>query len=639
MSQTEKRVLILEDDESLGLAIGKFLEKHAIAHDLFSKPDEAMQSLGKNLYSHLIIDCLLPQMTGVDFIQRVKSQFPHQKFSTILMSGIYTDKEFIQEAISKTKADMFLKKPFNLEKILDIFDKQAEQVIIKNKPEVNLLYSLFHEKNKSTDLKRNIFMACHDSHGLDLIYILELIVSTKTSGYLSILRHGREFGQIGFSEGIIFSVDVQSRTPQLGELLIQKGYVDPNEALIEIEKKTDEKLGKRLIDQCLLSPHLFEEALRDQLSTRISLLILDDKVQFLFTQADLDAQGAVLDLNYIDALISDLILIKGNESWLKSVLNQFLNKTMTISSLNSLEGFFKHSCLSYFEGLKEMLAQPKVTIRYLLECFPEHHTEVLKAIYFLSLKEVIIFDEIMVQIDPKEQLNLLLKIEKEVKNKNPYQLIEYLGYKLDEAIDYNSFQKSVLNVLGKQPETQTEVKSIWIKIYSMFEKSGELIKKGNLKGSLHESMRHEEAESKLKLTQLIEEVKKFLSMNQYAKAQVMLAEIAKINTTTPNYHLFNAWAKLGNLDLTKKQLQLKEVEIELTQVAQEERYDAQYSFVVGFFNKQKGDYVQAKKSFERSIALDSSFMPARRELTSLNAKTQQQTDVFSTVMTGLFKRK
>ena len=105
----------------------------------------------------------------------------------------------------------------------------------------------------------------------------------------------------------------------------------------------------------------------------------------------------------------------------------------------------------------------------------------------------------------------------------------------------------------------------------------------------------------------------------------------------------SALNKLGApVDPARKMAMLKDVELELLQVPPDERYDALFPFVIGLFNKAKGDVVGARKSLEKSVAMDSSFIPARRELSMLSAQTKKQ-DVFNMdlkeMVSGFFKKK
>jgi lipoprotein NlpI len=59
-------------------------------------------------------------------------------------------------------------------------------------------------------------------------------------------------------------------------------------------------------------------------------------------------------------------------------------------------------------------------------------------------------------------------------------------------------------------------------------------------------------------------------------------------------------------------------------VPPEEKFDALYSFVLGLFQKAKGDFGAAKKSFEKAFNLDANLIQARREISILAQKSQKK---------------
>ncbi len=80
------------------------------------------------------------------------------------------------------------------------------------------------------------------------------------------------------------------------------------------------------------------------------------------------------------------------------------------------------------------------------------------------------------------------------------------------------------------------------------------------------------------------------------------------------------------------------------QIPPDERYDALYPFVMGLYQKAKGDSVNARKSFEKAQAMDPSFIATKRELSLLDAaRNAPKQDVFNMdlkdVVANFFKKK
>lgn len=151
-----------------------------------------------------------------------------------------------------------------------------------------------------------------------------------------------------------------------------------------------------------------------------------------------------------------------------------------------------------------------------------------------------------------------------------------------------------------------------------------------------------EAEQKLKATQIVEDVKQLLQMNMFTKAYEKLNEALRMSAQIPQLYVFLAWAKLGQQEPGKRIANLKDIEFDLMQVPAEERYDVFFPFVTGLYQKAKGDFNSARKSFDKAVAIDSSFIPARREISSLAASLKKQ-DVLNMDLTkmvsGFFRKK
>jgi len=104
----KSKILILEDDESVGNSLRDALSRAGHHVFLASRPSQANEILSaQGQIDFLFCDCLLPQMTGLDFIKQARENYPNVRFKVVLMSGIYGDKQFIQESTQPRKRSPF----------------------------------------------------------------------------------------------------------------------------------------------------------------------------------------------------------------------------------------------------------------------------------------------------------------------------------------------------------------------------------------------------------------------------------------------------------------------------------------------------------------------------------------------------
>ncbi|WP_373997695.1 response regulator [Bdellovibrio bacteriovorus] len=642
-SSSKNRILILEDDEAIGNALKEILSRAGHQVYLAARPDEANTILStQNNLDFLFCDCLLPQMTGLDFIKQARNNYPNARFKVVLMSGIYTDKQFIQEATQSTQAIAFLKKPFEMEQVLKLVKKEEAPKREESSSARKLLYQMFANPTVTSRQKRKVIESIEEVSGFDLPFLYSLLVETKSSGYLNIYNADGSVSGISFCNGNIVGVDVDDKTTFLGEMLIQSGYATPKDVQNALRDKNNRRIGNYLIQNNQLSPHAFDLILMEQMNIRLVRTIVDQKIRVNFASAEVEMSNPSIDADTLSYYLHDWIASKISLNWLKSLYVMWSGNVIVKSpTFREDHPALTMSLIKSLEGLPLKLNN-QMTLSQLLDVKGYSEIAVYKAIHFLLTKGLVVFAQRAAFANPQEQLKVLKKIWAELDGKNGYEITSYMetaagGASMEAALE------EFLTMLGEQPQDATsEAFAVWSKIKRTAEDAVTASQDSSKIDQYRQATQKSEAEAKLRATTLMEEVKKQLQYNQYARALETLAEITKLNPQTQQLHLYSSWAKLGSVDPAKKQFVLKEVELELVQVPPDERYDTLFPFVIGLFNKIKGDVVAARKSFEKSVALDPSFIPARREISLLTAANKKQ-DVFNMdlkqVVSGFFKKR
>lgn len=642
MASGKSKILILEDDESIGAALKEVLSREG--HDVFlaTRPDEAKEIFSSHAgIEYLFCDCLLPQMTGLDFISQVRSGNITTPFKVVLMSGIYTDKQFIQEATKSSQAVAFLKKPFEIEQVLKIVKKEGES----RQEEASarkLLYQMFANPTVTSRQKRKVIESIEEVSGFDLPFLYSLLAETKSNGYLNIYDSDGGVSGVSFSNGNIVGVDVDDKTTFLGEMLIQSGFSTPTDVQNALRDKNNRRIGNYLIQNNQLSPHAFDLILMEQMNIRLVRTIGDKKIRVNFAVSEVDMTNPSIDADTLSVYLHDWIASKISVNWLKSLYMMWSGNVIVKSStFRDDHPALSMSLVRSLEGFALKLNN-QMTLTQLLDVKGYSEVAVYKAIHFLLTKGLIVFAHRTAFASPQEQLKALKKIWADLENKNGYEVVAYMetgggGGSMESAL------ADFLTLIGNKPtNTSSEVYALWNKIKKVAEDAVSSAQDTNKINTFRQASQKSEAEAKLKANSLMEEVKKALQYNQFAKALGHLSEVAKLNPQMQQLHIYSTWAKLGSVDPAKKQFILKEIELDILQIPPDERYDALFPFVMGLFNKTKGDMGAARKSFEKSVALDSTFMPARRELSLVQSQDKKQ-DVFNMdlkqVVSGFFKKR
>jgi DNA-binding NtrC family response regulator len=123
------RILIVDDDEAIRVTIKAILEDEGYIVDLASSGKEAVQKTNETVYNLALLDIRLPDIEGVELLKLMKDTLPRTR--KIMVTGYPS----IQNAISalNKNADAYLLKPVDVEKLLEVVEKQLQAQEEENK--------------------------------------------------------------------------------------------------------------------------------------------------------------------------------------------------------------------------------------------------------------------------------------------------------------------------------------------------------------------------------------------------------------------------------------------------------------------------------------------------------------------------
>jgi two-component system response regulator QseB len=108
------KVLLAEDDASLGEAIQASLDYEGLSVDWFQRGDSALSALGLNHYDSVILDIGLPGMNGLEVLRALRDQSNRVPVLLLTALGSVTDRV----AGLDHGADDYLVKPFDMDELL-----------------------------------------------------------------------------------------------------------------------------------------------------------------------------------------------------------------------------------------------------------------------------------------------------------------------------------------------------------------------------------------------------------------------------------------------------------------------------------------------------------------------------------------
>ena len=112
-AQTEKTVLIVEDNKSIGFVLAKFLSEETPYHALVvTNGSDALQAVRAMRPNLLLLDYRLPGMNGIELNDQLQSIEGRAGIPVILMSAFLPSQEIAQRHI------VGMEKPFDLDELI-----------------------------------------------------------------------------------------------------------------------------------------------------------------------------------------------------------------------------------------------------------------------------------------------------------------------------------------------------------------------------------------------------------------------------------------------------------------------------------------------------------------------------------------
>ncbi|RDH86004.1 MAG: hypothetical protein DIZ80_00590 [endosymbiont of Galathealinum brachiosum] len=110
------KALVIDDDKLILMHAQKLLEKNNMAVILADHGKKALSILKNEQIDLILLDLIMPEMSGFDVLNEIKSNKDIEKIPVIVISSI-SDKDYIVKALNSGAADYVIK-PFNNQELL-----------------------------------------------------------------------------------------------------------------------------------------------------------------------------------------------------------------------------------------------------------------------------------------------------------------------------------------------------------------------------------------------------------------------------------------------------------------------------------------------------------------------------------------
>lgn len=154
------RVLVVDDEDRIRSACHRFLSGEGCDVDLAVNGEECLSMIDQSHYDIILLDLMMPGMSGMDVLSRIKSSRPD---TVIIVITGYATLEHSIEAMKKGAFD-FLSKPFSPSDLRITISKAIEfirtlQDIAKEKSRMRVMVNSLCNGVLTTDNQKNVVLA------------------------------------------------------------------------------------------------------------------------------------------------------------------------------------------------------------------------------------------------------------------------------------------------------------------------------------------------------------------------------------------------------------------------------------------------------------------------------------------------
>jgi len=125
-------ILFVDDEENILKALVRLFRTEGHLLLTAATPNDGLKKINENLVSLVVADHRMPEMTGVEFLRRVKEESPDTV--RIMLTG-HADVDVATEAINRGQIFRFIRKPWDEDEIKNIVKQALEhyELITENK--------------------------------------------------------------------------------------------------------------------------------------------------------------------------------------------------------------------------------------------------------------------------------------------------------------------------------------------------------------------------------------------------------------------------------------------------------------------------------------------------------------------------
>lgn len=644
MKSTAK-VLIVDDDKSSSQMLSEVIRRMGLKPVVVNKPADAVNLVKLQTVHAAIVDVLLPKMSGVDLVQ----EFRATKFGdnpVVLVSGVFKDKAFANDAIKKTNAVDFLFKPFGADELMKSLNVAFKEALDAHRTSIATLLS---RKLPTARDRVKAIENLEPIHGNDFLYVLSLAMTGSISGHFNIVNEAGEIFGVTLVKGKITDVD-STESQSAGVLaLINKGFLSQQD-WEEFQQAGNKKFTlEKLVQEGYVSPHGVALAKHEQIMADLKAISSAEELKLNFNPASDGETPPKHSVQLVDLVTQ--IFEAGDEFFKPEYLTNFYSNVykapmrLAVDEA-TLETIWGRPMYKSMTGFREVIERSGTLAEAISEA-EGREAEIYRTIHFLVLERAVLFADMERAKSLTEALDRYQKMLFDLKDLSADQVFEYFGAgemaspKAVEGI-FNEYTKA--NHPNLLPaDASPDLKASCEQVMEIIKTARDTMVSETLRAELQSRKKSANAERQKKSQEFVSQGLDLLRKGQAAQALERLKEAEKMHPS-PIQTYIRVWAEIKANPNPERSWLLDTVK-KVESFPQDDRKSAYYFMAMGLLKKAMSDQT-CVQFFEKAMSADPSFVEARREINSLDAKESAKdkkvdllTGDITEVISQLFRRK
>jgi CheY-like chemotaxis protein len=625
MLKNEIKILIVDDDATFGATLKEAVSREGYIPVLVQKPDDAISALKSNSIQLAIVDCMLPKMNGRDLVKKIDEEGLTQ-IPKILMSGIFKDKNFIKESLTKYGAKAFITKPADLTDVLNKINECVGHLVdVPVSPVIELM-----SKVQITPGERIQAVNSSESvNGYELPWVFALLMHQKISGMLNIVSADGEPSLVGFKAGEIIQVANRDHKSYFGVLLVEHGFIDQEELDAAMAQTVSvKKLGERLVDANLLSPHAIQIVMAEQQGIRLGKIVCNTSVRISFVETEELREEANIDVPMLNDIFNDWATSKFPVDWIKTFYTPWVrHKIVPGPDPSEMNRTLSGPAVLRASKILPMLTKSQTIESLQTESGLSDH-DLYAAFHNLFLGGYIRFGEEVKTTDIQVQRKRLKKLEQDLERQNYFERMGVSPKAKDVEIKraYHELAKTV-HPDRLDADAPIDVRDLARKCFNLIQEANEILSNPTARENYLLELEQGRAEKILEAEQMMEQARSCLEKGDIRRAKEILEHAVLNVPITTDLRLLLMWAQIKSMGGDKDDVLIEKLREQLSSIPPEDRHNSVYFFVKALVLKASGELESAKRSLEQAIGIEPNFVDAKRELNVIGLQIGQDKPV------------